>query len=60
MIVVGGAVAGAGRYLLEPAREEVKRRAFPGVTESLRIVRGKQGGEVALLGAAAPFLEDSS
>jgi glucokinase len=58
MVVIGGAVAGAGRYLLEPARRETKRRAFPGVTKHLKIVRAKLGEDAALLGAAAPFLKE--
>jgi glucokinase len=59
MIVLGGAVAGAGRFLIEPARDESKRRAFPGVIQNLKIVRAKLGGDAALLGAAAPFLENT-
>lgn len=58
MIVLGGAVAGAGRFLIRPAREEAKRRAFPGVIKGLKIVRAKLGEDAGLLGAAAPFLED--
>ncbi len=58
MVVVGGAVAGAGRYLLEPARQEARRRAFRGATQQLKIVRAKLGEDAALLGAAVPFLED--
>lgn len=60
MIVIGGAVAGAGPLLLEPARKETRRRAFPGATERLKIVRAKLGEEAGLLGAAAPFLEGRS
>jgi glucokinase len=56
MVVIGGAVAGAGRYLLEPARQEARRRAFPGATERLKIVRARLGEDAALLGAATPFL----
>lgn len=58
MVVIGGAVAGAGRYLLEPARREAKKRAFPGTTRGLKIVRAKLGEDAALLGAAAPFLKE--
>ena len=57
MVVIGGAVVGAGRYILEPARKEAKRRAFRGATERLKIVRAKLGEDAGMLGAAAPFIE---
>ena len=51
-VVVGGGVAAAGDYILEPARAAMKRTVVPGLREGLRIEREPLGNDVALLGAA--------
>jgi glucokinase len=53
MIVIGGGVAGAGKYLLEPLRKSVQRHAFALATDRLRIVPAKFGSDAGLIGAAA-------
>ncbi len=52
-IAIGGGVAQAGDWLLEPVRWEVHRRALPAATQHLRIVPGQLGTNAGLLGAAA-------
>ncbi len=52
-IVIGGGVAQAGDWLLNPVRWEVQRRALPAATEKLRIVPAALGTNAGLLGAAA-------
>ncbi len=52
-IAIGGGVAQAGDWLLEPVRWEVYRRALPAATQHLRIVPGQLGTNAGLLGAAA-------
>ena len=51
-VVVGGGVANAGAYLLEPAREAMRRTVVAGLREGLRLEREPLGNDVALLGAA--------
>ncbi len=52
-IIVGGGVAQAGEWLLEPVRWEVRRRALPTATEKLQIVPAALGTKAGILGAAA-------
>jgi glucokinase len=52
-IVIGGGVAQAGDWLLEPIRWEVKRRALPDATKALQIVPAALGTNAGVLGAAA-------
>jgi glucokinase len=51
-VVVGGGVAAAGDYLLEPAREAMRRSVVAGLQEGLCLEREPLGNDVALLGAA--------
>ena len=51
-MVVGGGVSQAGDYLLDPARETVRRFVMPPMQEGIEIVRETRGNDVALLGAA--------
>ncbi len=53
MIIVGGGVARMGDLLLNPAREVVRERAFPLLTQAVRIVKAKNIDDAGLLGAAA-------
>jgi glucokinase len=52
IVVGGGAIAGAGDLLLEPAREELRRRALPPSRDLARVVAAKYGEEAGMLGAA--------
>ena len=55
-IVVTGGVSRAGDALLDPARAEMKRRAFPAVTESLEVLPGRLGDDAGPLGAVLPLI----
>lgn len=52
-IVIGGGVAQAGEWILEPVRWEVKRRALPDATKNLKILQAALGTNAGVLGAAA-------
>jgi glucokinase len=52
MMIIGGAIAGAGDLLLEPVRQECARRLSPALTEWLRIEISTLGSEAAAIGAA--------
>ena len=56
MIVLFGGVTNLGEHLVEPLKEEVKRRAFEKVTESLRIELSQLGDNSGVLGAARNIL----
>lgn len=53
MIVIGGGVAGAGKFLFDPLRAAVRRHAFGLATERLKIVPAKFGADAGIIGAAA-------
>jgi glucokinase len=55
MIVISGGVTRAGDYLLEPLRNEVKRRAFRNAFEACRIVTSELGSMAGVIGAAYVF-----
>ncbi|MFN3421217.1 MAG: ROK family protein [Armatimonadota bacterium] len=52
-IVIGGGVAQAGDWLLEPVRWEIKRRALPDSAKVLQVVPAALGTNAGILGAAA-------
>ncbi|MGH9505845.1 MAG: ROK family protein, partial [Terriglobales bacterium] len=52
LIVISGGAAGAGEWLLAPARRELRRWAQPLAARQVRVVRSRLGPEAALLGAA--------
>lgn len=56
VIVIGGGAAAAGELLLEPAREELERRAL-GPNRDVRVVSAHFADEAGMLGAAAMALE---
>ena len=56
MVVLFGGVTNLGGNLIEPLKEEVKRRAFKKATESLRIELSQLGDNSGLLGAAKDIL----
>lgn len=55
MIVISGGVTRAGDHLLEPLRNEVKRRAFRNAFEACRIVTSELGSMAGVIGAAYVF-----
>ncbi|HVS83134.1 MAG TPA: ROK family protein [Pyrinomonadaceae bacterium] len=52
MVVIGGGVAAAWDLFVQPAREEIMKRAFPVPAERCQIVRAECGDDAGLLGAA--------
>ena len=56
-IVVGGGVSRAGDFLLEPAREAMRRWTMPSLSEGIEIVQETRGNDVAMLGAARLVFE---
>jgi glucokinase len=52
VIVIGGGLLAAGELLLEPAREEMLRRALPFVRDLVRVDAAHFGGDAGLIGAA--------
>ena len=56
MIVLFGGVTNLGEHLVEPLKDEVKRRAFKKATESLRIELSQLGDNSGVLGTARNIL----
>ncbi len=56
MVVLFGGVTNLGEHLVEPLKEEVKKRAFKKATESLRIELSQLGDNSGTLGAAKNIL----
>jgi glucokinase len=57
IVVVGGGFAEAGDFLLEPARQVVRREALEPARDLVRIVPSQLGGDAGLVGAAILALE---
>lgn len=55
MVVISGGVTRAGDHLLEPLRNEVRRRAFRPAFENCRIVTSELGNRAGVIGAAYMF-----
>lgn len=53
LVVVGGGVAGMGDLIMEPVREEVRRRVRMLPAESVRIERSALGDRAGVMGALA-------
>jgi glucokinase len=52
IIVIGGGFASAGDFLLEPAREIMRREALPPARDDVEIVRAELGTAAGVIGAA--------
>jgi glucokinase len=52
LVVIGGGFAAAGDFLLEPARETMRREALPPARDRVEIVRAELGTAAGLIGAA--------
>ncbi len=53
LIVIGGGIANAGELLLEPARNEMKKRAYTVPAQTVRVVRAKLLNDAGILGSAS-------
>jgi glucokinase len=51
LVVIGGGFAAAGDFVLEPAREVLRREALAGAGARVRIVRAELGTAAGLIGA---------
>ena len=52
IVVIGGGFAAAGDFLLDPARETMRRDALPPANERVQIVRAELGTAAGVIGAA--------
>ena len=52
LVVIGGGFAAAGDFLLDPARETMRREALPPANERVQIVRAELGTAAGVIGAA--------
>jgi glucokinase len=52
VVVLGGGLAGAGRFILDPLRAAARKWGQPLATRQVRIVRSALGEEAGILGAA--------
>ena len=51
-VVVGGGVAKAGHFLLEPARKSLKKTALKTAAEHIELVEARLGENAGMIGAA--------
>ncbi|MDO9465613.1 MAG: ROK family protein [bacterium] len=52
IIVIGGGIANAGKYLFDPLRDMIKERVFPFLAEKIQIVHTQLGEEAGIIGSA--------
>jgi glucokinase len=57
MVIIGGSVASMGDILLEPVRQVVKEKAFPLLSQAVKIVPARLGNDAGIFGAAIFALE---
>jgi glucokinase len=57
IIVVGGGMARAGKFLFDPVRSTVADRAQKHLSQNVRIVRAKLGGKAGIYGSLADALD---
>ncbi|MCD6384568.1 ROK family protein [Candidatus Sumerlaeota bacterium] len=55
-VIIGGGVSKAGDMILTPARQEVQKRAMPGIAEHLKILPAMLGEDAGAIGAAGIIL----
>jgi glucokinase len=58
IVIGGGVIESAGAILLEPAREELRKRALPPMNET-PVVEAQMGNDAGMIGAAEMALEES-
>lgn len=52
VIIIGGGISLAGKFVFEPIRDEVKKRAFPMLAKIVKIVPAKLGDNAGCIGAS--------
>ncbi len=52
VVVIGGGVSEGGLSFIRRIEKEVKKRAFPSATKSLKVVKAKLGNDAGFIGAA--------
>lgn len=57
VFAIGGQIAGAGRWLFDPLRDEARCVAIPSLFADCKIVRAMRAKDAGLVGAAAVALE---
>jgi len=60
LIIVGGGLSNMGEWLLKPARDVVRKRAYEISASAVRIVPAALGNDSGLIGAAAWVLRQSA
>jgi glucokinase-like ROK family protein len=58
IIVIGGGLARAGSFFLEPLRETVRRCALPVAASSTRVLESRLGPEAIAIGAVTTVLQE--
>ena len=53
IFIIGGGIANAGDFILEPARRELKKRAYTIPAQMVKVVQAKLGNDAGLVGAAS-------
>ena len=56
-IVLGGGMMKAGQVIIDPVWEQIRRRVFKAIWESLEVVPAKLGNDAGVTGAAGLILE---
>ena len=59
LVIVGGGVAGAGRYLLEPLQQAVNDRTLRAARQAMRVVPAALGRRTVAQGAVAAAMDET-
>ena len=59
VIVIGGGMIKSGEIILEPLREEVRRRVFREHIQDLKILPAQLGNDAGMIGAAGLALQQT-
>ena len=59
VIAIGGGVANAGRFILDPARDSLRQQALERPLRDVRILVAELGGQVGALGMAAVLMRQA-
>ena len=57
IVVLGGGIAQAGDFLLDPVRERVRNHVLPSILDTYRITKSELNKEAGILGAASIVFE---